>query len=111
MAFSVIAPAPSLSASELEIAIASGPAFVDVPGSYDLMLRQSGWQPLSTSDVTAEFAQRLHTSIEGMTARADAITEVVGASEFTERMKRRQDTLAAVDRALLKREIFVALAT
>ena len=111
MAFSVIAPAPYLSASELEIAIASGPAFVDVPGGYDLMLRQSGWQPLSTSDVTAEFAQRLRTSIDGMNARADAITEVVGASEFAERMKRRQDTLAAVDRALLKREIFVALAT
>ena len=46
-----------------------------------------------------------------MNARADAITEVVGASEFAERMKRRQDTLGAVDRALLKREIFVALAT
>ena len=110
MVFSVIAPAPSLSASELEIAIASGPAFVDVPGGYALMLRQSGWQPLATFDVTAEFEQSLSTSITGMNARADAITEVVGAVEFAERMQRRQDTLAAVDRALLKREIFVALA-
>jgi hypothetical protein len=46
-----------------------------------------------------------------MNARADAITKVVGADEFAERMKRRQDTLAAVGRALLKREILVALAT
>jgi SAM-dependent methyltransferase len=111
MAFSVIAPASSLSASELEIAIASGPAFVDVSGGYDLMLRQSGWQPLTTFDVTAEFAERLRMSITGMSARAEAITDVVGASEFAERMKRRQDTLAAVDRTVLKREIFVALAT
>ena len=110
MAFSVIAPAPSLSTSELEIAIASGPAFVDVPGGYDLMLRKSGWQPLTTFDVTAEFAQRQRTWIEVMTARADAITAVVGAGEFAERMKRRQDTLAAVDQSLLKREIFVAVA-
>jgi hypothetical protein len=70
MAFSVIAPAPSLSASELEIAVASGPAFVDVPGGYDLMLRQSGWQPLMTFDVTAEFTEGCaHTSITGMNAR------------------------------------------
>ena len=74
------------------------------------MLRQSGWQPLTTFDVTAEFAQTLRTSITSMNARADAITEVVGAAEFAERMKRRQDTLGAVDRALLKREIFLALA-
>jgi hypothetical protein len=63
MAFSVIAPAPSLSTSDLEVAIASGPAFVDVSGGHDLMLRQSGWQPLTTFDVTAEFAERLRTSI------------------------------------------------
>jgi hypothetical protein len=75
------------------------------------MLRQSGWQPISTFDVSAEFAESLRTSITGMNARADAITEVVGADDFAERMKRRQDTLAAIDRALLKREISVALAT
>src|SRR5437764_11129173 len=66
MVFSVIAPPPSLSASELEIAIASRPPFVDVPGGYDLMLRQSGWQPLTTFDITAEFAQTLRQLITAM---------------------------------------------
>jgi hypothetical protein len=65
---------------------------------------------MATADVTAEFAQTLRTSIKSMTVRAKAITEVVGASEFGERMKRRQDTLAAVGRALLKREIILRLA-
>src|SRR6266567_1817948 len=97
-AFSVIALAPSLSESDRRIAIESGPPFVDAPGDYDTLLLQSGWKPLARFDVTAEFAQTLRTSIDGMTARADAITEVVGATEFSERMKRRQATLAAVAR-------------
>src|ERR1700693_3319780 len=56
MAFSVIAPAPSLSDSDRQIAIESGPAFVDVPGDYDTLLRQSGWKPLARFDVTKELA-------------------------------------------------------
>jgi SAM-dependent methyltransferase len=110
MAFSVIAPAPSLSASELEIAIASGPAFVDAPGGYNLMLGQAGWKLIERFDVTEDFALTLRSSIDGMSVRADAITEVVGAEEFAERMKRRRDTLAAVQRGLLTREIFSAVA-
>lgn len=109
-AFSVIAPTPSLAASELEIAIASGPAFVDAPGGYDLMLGQAGWRTIERFDVTNEFARTLRSSIDGMSARAVAITEVVGVDEFAERMKRRRDTMAAVESGLLKREIFLALA-
>jgi SAM-dependent methyltransferase len=110
MAFSVIAPAPSLSEPERRIAIESGPAFVDVPDDYGVLLGKSGWDLLERIDVTLEFACTLSTSIDGMTARTDAITKVVGSDEFSARLQRRRDTLAAVERRLLIREIFVAQA-
>jgi hypothetical protein len=110
MAFSVIAPASSLSASEREIAIESGPPFVDVCGDYADLLHQSGWQLLERWDVSEEFARSLRISIEAVKARADALTEVFGREDFSERLKRREATLAAIERKLLKREIFVARA-
>jgi ubiquinone/menaquinone biosynthesis C-methylase UbiE len=108
MVFSVIAPAGSLSASERQIAIESGPEFVDVDGDYALLLEQSGWHVQERIDATPEFAQSIRTSLEAMKLRAGALTKVLGVDEFSERVTRRQVTLAATDRGLLKREIFVA---
>jgi hypothetical protein len=44
-----------------------------------------------------------------MKLRAGALTDVLGVDEFSERVTRRQVTLAATDRGLLKREIFAAI--
>ena len=104
------APASSLSPSERQIAIESGPEFVDVDGDYVLLLEQSGWSVQERVDVTAEFAKSMRTSLEGMRLGVGALTKVLGGDEFSERVTRRQATLAAVERGLLKREIFVATA-
>jgi SAM-dependent methyltransferase len=111
MVFSVIAPAPSLSPSERQIAVESGPEFVDVDGDYALLLEQSGWHVQERVDVTAEFAKSMRTYLEGMTVGAGALTKVLGADEVSERVARRQATLVAVDRGLLRREIFAAVTT
>jgi len=66
MVFSVIAPAASLSASEHQAAIEFGPEFVDVDRDYALLLEQSGWRVQERIDVTAEIAQSIRTSLEGM---------------------------------------------
>jgi hypothetical protein len=58
--------------------------------------------------VTAEFAKSMRTTLEGMKLGVGELTKVLGADEFSERVIRRQATLAAVDQGLLKREIFVA---
>ena len=60
--------------------------------------------------MTAAFLQSMRTDLEGMQARADALAKVLGANELTERMRRRQATIAAVDAGLLRRELFVARA-
>ena len=108
MVFTVIALAPSLADSARRIAIASGPTFVDSPDDYAVLLDQSGWCLQERTDLTAEFLQSMRTELEGMKARANALTEVLGSRELAERMKRRQATIAAVDAGLLRRELFVA---
>jgi SAM-dependent methyltransferase len=108
--FTVISLAPSLADSERRTAIASGPTFVDTPDDYAVLLGQSGWCLRERTDLTAEFLQSMRTELEGMQARADALVEVFGSDEFTERMKRRQVTITAVGVGLLRRELFVARA-
>lgn len=110
MVFSVIAPAPSLSEAERQIAIEAGPPFVDAPGDYALLLAQSGWRLLQRIDVTDEFAQSMRIWLEAVTARADTLTELLGPDEYSERVNHRRATIEAVGRELLKREIFVAQA-
>jgi hypothetical protein len=97
-----------LADSERRIAIASGPTFVDIPDDYADLLGQSGWRLQERTDLTTPFLQSMRTEFEGMQARADVLAEVLGADEFSERIKRRQATIAAVDAGLLRRELFVA---
>lgn len=108
--FTVIALAPSLANAERQIAIASGPTFVDAPDDYAVLLDQSGWYLQGRIDLTTAFLQSMRIELEGMQARAGALVELFGSDELTERMKRRQATIAAVDAGFLRRELFVARA-
>lgn len=106
--FTVIAPAPSLADSERRIAIASGPKFVDTQDDYAVLLDESGWCLQERTDLTAELLQYVRAELEGMQARADALTEFFGSDEFTERLKRQEAMIATVDAGFLRRELFVA---
>ena len=89
LVFSVIALAPLLSESERKIALAPDPALVEALDDYILLLGHPEWNLLERSDVTKRFAQSLWTSLEGLKARTNALTEVLGPAEFSERMDRR----------------------
>jgi SAM-dependent methyltransferase len=108
--FTVIAPAPSLADSERQIAIASGPKFVDTPDDYAVLLDQSGWCLRERTDLTAELLQYMRAELEGMHARADALNELLGSDGFAERVERRQAMVSALDAGFLRRELFVARA-
>jgi ubiquinone/menaquinone biosynthesis C-methylase UbiE len=110
MAFTIIALAPSLADSERRIAIESGPKFVDIEEDYAVLLDQSGWCLQERTDLTAAFLQSMRTELDGMQARANALAQVFGSDEFTERMKRQQAIIAAIDAGFLRREQFVARA-
>ena len=108
MVFTVIALATSLTEAERGIAIESGPPFVEAPDDYAVLLDQSGWRLQERTDLTAVFVESMRTHLDGMQARAGALTELLGPAELTERMQRRQATIGAVVAGLLRREMFVA---
>jgi len=108
MVFTIIALAPSLSDSERQIAMEAGPKFVDVEDDYAVLLGQSGWCLQERTDLTAAFLQSMRAELDGMQARADALAQVFGSDEFTERVNRQQATIAAIDSGFLRRELFVA---
>jgi ubiquinone/menaquinone biosynthesis C-methylase UbiE len=110
MEFSVIAIAPNLSDAERRIAIDGGPSFVEAPDDYGALLAQSGWRLAERTDVTAALGQAVRRLVEGTIERTDALTEVLGAEEFAERMERRRAALAATERGVLTRELFLVLA-
>jgi SAM-dependent methyltransferase len=108
MAFTIIALAPSLSDSERQIAMEAGPKFVDVEDDYTVLLGQSGWCMQERTDLTDVFLQTQSAELDGMKARADALAQVFGSDAFTQRMKRQQAAVAAIDSGYLRRELFVA---
>ena len=108
MAFTIIALAPSLADSERQIAIESGPKFVDTKDDYAVLLGQTGWCLQERTDLTAAYLQSMRTEFDGMQARADALAQVYGSDEFTERMKRQQAAIAAIDSGYVRRELFLA---
>jgi O-methyltransferase StaMB len=108
--FTVIAPAPALAEPERRIAIASGPKFVDTPDDYAVLLDQTGWCLWQRTDLTAQLLQYVRAELEGMQARADALTDLFGSDEFAERIKRQEAMIKAVDAGFLRRELFVARA-
>ena len=110
MEFSVIGMPSGLCEAERRIAIDGGPSFVEAPGDYALMLEETGWRPLERSDVTAEFARLVRSLVEGTIERSDALINALGSVEFSERLDRRRAELAAIDRGVLNRERFLAVA-
>ena len=110
MAFSVIAPAPDLSVADRELAVASGPMFVDVSADYSALLRETGWRLLERHDVTDEYGHCLRKLIAAMELHAGELASTMGEVDFTQRIEDRRASLAALVKRLLKRELFVGQA-
>jgi SAM-dependent methyltransferase len=96
MAFTIIAPAPSLTDAERQIALEAGPKFVDVEDDYAVLLGWSGWRLEDRTDLTAALLRYMRAELDGMQARADALAQVFGSAELAERMKRQQATIAVI---------------
>lgn len=108
--FTVIAPASSLSDAEHQLAIASGPKFVDTADDYAVLLDQSGWCLQERTDVTQELLQYMRAELDAMQVRAEGLTKLLGSEAFIERVERQQAMIASLDAGFLRRELFVAFA-
>ncbi len=109
MAFTTIALTPALADAERRIAM-SGPKFIDMGDDYAVLLGQSGWCLQERTDLTVAFLQLMRAQLDGMQARADALTLVFGSDEFKERLQRQHAATAAIDAGFVRRELFVVWA-
>ncbi len=109
MVFSVILVSPDLSAADYEQAVAGGPSFVETAVSYPTMLRQAGWEITDHVDLTAAFLASVGRLLQLEEARAEEIEEVMGATRAAEQFARRRASLRALERGLLRRELFGAV--
>jgi SAM-dependent methyltransferase len=110
MAFSVLSVSPGLADDEHRFALDAGPPFVDAPADYADLLRDTGWNLVQREDLTAEHLACARVLIQESMARRDALVELLGADEAAERVQRRRKAVAALERGVLRRELFVAVA-
>jgi len=108
--FSVIWIPAGLSAANQDRAIEAGPPFIDAPGDYGDMLAETGWQLTERTDVTAEYRRSLDTLVEALQNDTELL-EALGADKINESRERRQEQVDSIDAGLLKREIFLAVAS
>jgi len=109
MEFSVISLAREpADDDERQLLQQSGPPYPDAGADYAALLAQTGWKVLERIDVTAEFARCMAVLMDESHARRDALLQLLGEQDYVERLERRRSTRTAVERGLLKREIFVA---
>ncbi len=89
----------------------SGPPHPDAGVDYAVLLKECRWTLLERIDVTGEFMRCMEVLIQESHARRAALVELLGDEDHAERLERRRCTRAAVERGLLRREIFFAQAT
>src|SRR5438132_731602 len=110
MAFSVIAVAQLIEGAQRRVALDSGPAFVESE-DYAILLDRSGWRLLERDDISSDFAGALKARSDGIDARYAAIADLRGPQWVSEALERLHDTLSAVERGLLRREAYCAVAS
>ena len=109
MVFSVISIATGLSDADHEAAAAGGPTFIETPMDYAEMLALTGWTVTARGDVTAEYSETFGQFFGHEKANIDEFERVHGTEGAAELMARRERTLEALERDLLRREIFSAV--
>ncbi len=109
MVFSVILIRPGLSAADYDIADAGGPTFVAAPAPYPKMIERAGWQITDHGDLTAAYFETFRHMYELEQANADELDRVHGPVGAAELLDRRARTLDAIERDLLRREIFTVV--
>jgi len=107
MAFTVIFVPPELSASERDRAASHGPPFVTSEQSYPEMLETSGWEIVHQADLTEDYGNTVRMVLEAETQRADDLIEIIGQTEYDEKLARRQNALGGFDQGLIRRALYV----
>jgi hypothetical protein len=72
------------------------------------LLHRTGWIVLDYQDVTLDYAASCGRQLRADEERKDALTKLIGATEFDERLADWRSKLSVLNEGLLRRELFVA---
>lgn len=109
MVFSVVLIAPGLSDEDFQSAAAGGPTFVESPTQYPDMIEKAGWKITAHADQTGKYFEIFQKMYARERANTDELERVHGREGATELFARRARTLDALERGLLRREIFTVV--
>lgn len=107
MAFSVIYVPDGLGTEDHRLAVESAPEFVETEVSYPTLLDATGWNMLDRRNVTAEFALSCTARLRFEQAEHDVLLPLIGADELDRREELFSRRIAALERGILKRKLFL----
>jgi hypothetical protein len=84
---------------------------VDLDGTYEEMLADTGWKLLQRDDLTPDYLETLQRMVAGLQEESEPLLDLLGEEEFTGMLQRRRRQVGAVERGILLRELYLAEAT
>lgn len=108
MVFTVIWITPGLSHDDYQRALENAPEFGEVKSDYPTLLQDTGWTVTDCSDVTEGYASTMRRQIRADSEFRAELEELLGVTEFAERLAGWRSELAAIEEGLLRRDLFVA---
>jgi hypothetical protein len=108
MVFTVISVTPGLSGEDHRLAVENGPEYIESDIDYPSLLHQTGWTVLDYQDVTLDYVASCRRQVRADEERKDALTTLIGATQFDERLSDWRSKLSVLNEGLLRRELFVA---
>ena len=108
MVFTVISIKSDLGAADYARAVERGPPLVKAQGDYPSLLERAGWHIEDRVDLTAGYAHSVSRMIAEFETRAETLSDLLGTTEYRERLARRRRSLEAIEDGLHQRELFVA---
>ena len=106
MVFSVLLIAPGLSEPDYAVAADGGPTFIETDTPYPVMLAKAGWEAADHIDQTADYYDNFRKMFELEKANEDELIRLRGADRAGDLLAHREATLIAIERGLLRRELF-----
>lgn len=108
MLFSVIYVAPNLSSADHARAVEAGPPYVDAECGYPELLEMTGWDVVDRIDITSAYEETGRRHIREVEARADRMSELLGAVELENMLVRRRRNVEAVAEGIVRRDLYLA---
>ena len=87
----------------------SGPPFIESECGYPELLETTGWNIVDRIDVTADYEETSRTHIREVDARAEPMSEILGATEVAELLARKRRNVKTIAEGIVRRDLFLVV--